>query len=71
VREWVAEIELKDGQSFWIRGLFDRPGAWDVLRRLFPQRPLELDRNDELAIVVTAKRVAGGGDGGAMASSRP
>ncbi len=58
-REWSGEIELADGQSFWVRGLIDRPGAWDFLRRLFPQRPLEHDRNDELAILVTPTLVAG------------
>jgi Flp pilus assembly secretin CpaC len=57
-REWSGEIELADGQSFWVRGLIDRPGAWDFVRRLFPQRPLEYDRNDELAILVTPKLVA-------------
>lgn len=58
LREWSGEIELADGQSFWVRGLIDRPGAWDFLRRLFPQRPLEYDRNDELAILVTPKLVS-------------
>jgi len=53
VRRTESELELADGQSFWIRGLIDRPGAWDFLRRLFPERPLERDRNDELVIVVT------------------
>ncbi len=53
VRRSESELELADGQSFWIRGLIDRPGAWDFLRRLFPERPLERDRNDELVIVVT------------------
>jgi hypothetical protein len=58
LREWSGEIEIADGQTFWVRGLIDRPGAWDFLRRLFPQRPLEHDRNDELAILVTPKLVA-------------
>jgi hypothetical protein len=58
MREWSGEIELVDGQSFWVRGLIDRPGAWDFLRRLFPQRPLQHDRNDELAILVTPKLIA-------------
>jgi Flp pilus assembly protein CpaB len=57
-REWSGEIELANGQSFWVRGLIDRPGAWDFLRRLFPQRPLEHNRNDELAILVTPTLVA-------------
>jgi hypothetical protein len=40
-----------------VRGLIDRPGAWTFLRRLFPQRPLEYERNDELAILVTPKLI--------------
>lgn len=59
MREWSGEIELADGQSFWVRGLIDRPGAGHFLRRLFPQRPLKFDSNDELAILVTPKLVAG------------
>lgn len=52
-RRAECEIEVAQGQSFWIRGLIDRPGAWDFLRRLFPDRPLERDAHDELVILVT------------------
>ncbi|MBI1352805.1 MAG: Flp pilus assembly protein CpaB [Acidobacteria bacterium] len=57
LRRAETDVELQDRQSFWIRGLIDRPGAWDFLRRLFPQRPLERDRNDELVILVTPRLV--------------
>ena len=53
VRRSECVIRVADGQSFWIRGLIDRPGAWDLLRRLFPQQPLDRDANDELVILVT------------------
>ncbi len=56
-RTAAGEIELADRQSFWIRGLIDRPGAWDLLRRLFPHRPLQQDRNDELVILVTPQLI--------------
>jgi len=56
LRRAECEIEIAEGQSFWIRGLIDRPGAWDFLRRLFPQRPLLHDANDELVIFVTSRR---------------
>ena len=55
LRRLETELELGDRQSFWIRGLIDRPGAGEFLRRLFPQRPLELDRHDELVILVTPR----------------
>jgi len=71
MREWSGEIELADGQSFWVRGLIDRPGAWDILRRLFPQRPLEHDRNDELTILVTPKLVAAGKAGKPLSAALP
>jgi pilus assembly protein CpaB len=70
-REWSGEIELADGQSFWVRGLIDRPGAWDFLRRLFPQRPLEYDRNDELAILVTPKLVGTDKSGKPLTAALP
>jgi Flp pilus assembly protein CpaB len=71
VREWSGEIELADGQSFWVRGLIDRPGAWDFLRRLFPQRPLEHDRNDELAILVTPKLITAQKTGKPLSAAMP
>jgi pilus assembly protein CpaB len=71
VREWSGEIELADGQGFWIRGLIDRPGAWDLLRKLFPQRPLEHNRNDELAILVTPTLVNGDKGGQPLAAAVP
>lgn len=55
LRKAESEIALADRQSFWVRGLIDRPGAWDLLRRLFPNHPLELDRHDELVILVTPR----------------
>jgi pilus assembly protein CpaB len=71
MREWSGEIELADGQSFWVRGLIDRPGAWDFVRRLFPQRPLKYDRNDELAILVTPKLVAAEKTGKPLSAALP
>jgi Flp pilus assembly secretin CpaC len=71
LREWSGEIELADGQSFWVRGLIDRPGAWDFLRRLFPQRPLQHDRNDELAILVTPKLIAAQKTGKPLSAAMP
>ena len=71
MREWSGEIELVDGQSFWVRGLIDRPGAWDFLRRLFPQRPLEHDRNDELAVLVTPKLIAAQKTGKPLSAAMP
>jgi Flp pilus assembly secretin CpaC len=71
MREWSGEIELADGQSFWVRGLIERPGAWDFLRRLFPQRPLQYDRNDELAILVTPKLVSAGKNRKPLAAALP
>jgi Flp pilus assembly protein CpaB len=71
MRQWSGEIEIADGQSFWVRGLIDRPGAWDFLRRLFPQRRLEYDRNDELAILVTPKLVAADKRGKPLSAALP
>lgn len=62
LRQAEAEIVLSDRQSFWVRGLIDRPGAWDLLRRLFPNRPLERDSNDELVILVTPRLVNPGAE---------
>jgi pilus assembly protein CpaB len=71
MRQWSGEIEIADGQSFWVRGLIDRPGAWDFLRRLFPQRRLEYDRNDELAILVTPKLVGADKRGKPLSAAMP
>lgn len=71
MRQWSGEIEIADGQSFWVRGLIDRPGAWDFLRRLFPQRRLEYDRNDELAILVTPRLVASDKRGKPLSAAMP
>lgn len=60
VRKAESEIVLSDRQSFWVRGLIDRPGAWDLLRQLFPQHPLDRDRNDELVILVTPRLLDAG-----------
>jgi pilus assembly protein CpaB len=54
-RSSECELELLDRQSFWIRGLIDRPGAHDLLRQLFPQEPLQHDLNDELVVLVTPR----------------
>lgn len=55
LRQAESELVLADRQSFWVRGLIDRPGAWDLLRTLFPDRPLERDVHDELVILVTPR----------------
>lgn len=67
VRRSECVIRVADRQSFWIRGLIDRPGAWDLLRRLFPRRPLERDANDELVILVTPHLNPSGAATGAAA----
>lgn len=55
LRKAESGLVLADRQSFWVRGLIDRPGAWDLLRELFPSHPLERDRHDELVILVTPR----------------